>query len=931
MLLRWTSIPSLWTSLRNRGCSQQQKKRCPVEQNNRDLAQEGSIQHAPSTQFFISYTQADRRWAEWIGWQLEAEGYTTVIQAWDFRPGKNFVLEMDHALRKADCVMAVLSTDYLEKRFTTDEWTAAYRKGNLLPVRVRECDPTGLLGPLIFIDLVGKSEPDARKTLLDGVKQQRAKPTSPPSFPSVATQTGHEQPQFPKTLPPVWNVPHLRNLNFTGRKDILAGLQETLTSGQPATLTQAITGLGGVGKTQLALEYAYHEMQSYDTVWWIQAEDPVKLAADYAALATPLNLPEREERDQSRVIAAVRRWLEEHSRWLLVFDNAPEKKALLDYLPRGGAGHVIVTSRDPDWDGIAKSLALQVMPPAESVMFLLNRTGEKDEASAVELAAELGGLPLALEQAGAYVKAVGRTLADYLTLFREHRKELLGKGSPLGYPATVATTWDLAFQSLGEAAVDLMNLIAHLAPDQIPREMIVNGARFFPERSSMAVADPLQFDEAMGALRRYSLIEATGEALSIHRLVQAVTLDRLSKADRKVWAAAAVQIVNNAFPNKSSDVQTWAVCDRLFPHAFAAGGHAEGLRVEPQSTGRLLNQAGVYLQGRARFTEAKELFERALTIGEAAFGPNHPDVAIRVNNLGRVLQDLGDIKGAKGCFERALTIDEAARGPNHPTVAIRVNNLGLVLKDLGDLERAKGCLERALTIGEATFGPNHPNVATGVNNLGSVLRDMGDLEGARGCFERALTIGEATFGPNHPNVAIRVNNLGSVLRDMGDLERAKGCFERALKIDEATFGPNHPTVSAHVNNLGLVLQDLRDIEGAKGCFERALKIDEAALGPNHPSVARDVNNLGGVLQTLGDIKGAKGCYERALKIDEAAFGPNHPNVAICVNNLGGVLQDLGDLEGAKGCYERALKILTSSLGPDHPSTRTARKNLETLG
>jgi len=842
MLLRWISIPSLWTSLRNRGCFQQ-KKRCPVEQNNLDLAQDGSIQHTPSSSFFISYTQADRQWAEWIGWQLEAKEYTTVIQAWDFRPGKNFVEEMDHALRKADCVMAVLSTDYLEKRFTTDEWTAAYRKGNLLPVRVRECDPTGLLGSLIFIDLVGKSESEARQALLDGVKQKRAKPTSAPPFPSVAAQKGREAPRFPGTLPRIWNVPHLQNPNFTGREEILTRLKETLTSGQPAAITQAITGLGGVGKTQLALEYAYREMQSYDTIWWVQAEDSAKLAADYAALATPLDLPEREERDQRLAIAAVRRWLEQHPRWLLVFDNAPGKKVLWDYLPRGGTGHVIVTSRDPDWDGIAKSLMLQVMPPAESLAFLLNRTGEKDETSAAELAAELGGLPLALEQAGAYVKAVGRTLADYLTLFRKHRKELLGKGSPLGYPATVATTWDIAFQSLDEAAADLMNLLAHLAPDQIPREMIVNGARFFPERSSMAVADPFKFDEAVGALRRYSLIEATKEVLSVHRLVQAVTLDRLSKTDRKVWAAAAVQVVNNAFPQKSNDVRTWDVCDRLFPHALAAGGHAEGLRVEPQSTGRLLNQAGLYLNGRARFTEAKDLFERALKIDEATFGPNHPNVARNVNNLGLVLQDLGDLERAKGCFERALTINEAAFGPNHPSVAACVNNLGLVLRNLGDIEGAKGCFERALKIDEAAFGPNHPNVAIRVNNLGSVLHALGDLKGAKGCLERALTINEAAFGPNHPNVAMGVNNLGGVLRNLGDIEGAKGCYEQALTIDEAAFGPNHPNVATGVNNLGGILRDMGDLEGAKGCLERALKILTSSLGSDHPKTKLAQKNL----------------------------------------------------------------------------------------
>jgi len=402
--------------------------------------------------FFISYNSADRQWAEWIAWQLEEAGYTAVLQAWDFRPGSNFVLEMQRAATEAERTIAVFSPDYLGARFPQPEWAAAFAQdptgveGTLLPVRVRECKPRGLLAPIVYIDLVGLEEAAAHDALLAGVRRERAWPTAPPGFPGAIPRSVPQRPRFPGALPPIWNLPHLRNPNFTGRKDLLARLRQALTYGQPAALTQAIHGLGGVGKTQLAVEYAYRHADDYDLVWWVRAEEPAALAADYAALARPLDLPEKDEPDQRLVVQAVRRWLGQHDGWLLVFDNARRPEDLRPYLPPGGAGHVLVTSRDPHWRALASPLTVQVMERAESVAFLLKRTSQTDEAAAAELAEALGDLPLALAQAGAYVSQTGTTFPAYLDLFQTRRTELWEKERPpLDYPATVANTWDLAF------------------------------------------------------------------------------------------------------------------------------------------------------------------------------------------------------------------------------------------------------------------------------------------------------------------------------------------------------------------------------------------------------------------------------------------------------------------------------------------------------
>ena len=888
--------------------------------------------------FFISYNKADREWAEWVAWHLEETGhYSVAIQAWDFGPGSNFVLEMDRAIQESERIIAVLSPDYVSSLFTKPEWAAYFaqdptsEKRRIISVRVRECELKGLLAPIVYADLVGKPENEAKSLLLEAVKIGRRKPESAPGFPGRKITN---KPRFPGALPDIWHVPHLRNPNFTEPGQRLTEMRDALRSGKTTALTQALAGLGGVGKTQLAIEYAYRCAPDYAIVWWVRSEQPASLAADFAALATALDLPEKDATEQPVIITAVREALRHRQDWLLIFDNANAPEEIHDFLP-GAGGHVLITSRYAAWGGVAQKLEVKKWAPEVAVEFLLKRTGLTDVETAKELAGELDYLPLALEQAAAYIDSAQKTLPGYLAMFRQHQLVLLKRGIPsTDYPATVGTTWELSFQRLeteSPGGVGLLQLCAFLAPDDIPRDVIVSGADHLPEPLSATVRDEIAFDEAVSAIRRYSLIDAAGEStLSMHRLVQAVVRHRLDPSERARWAEAAVSIVNIAFPHESADVRTWKVCDHLLPHAIVVADFAESLSVGLGATARLVNHVGTYAWGRAEYGKAKGAFQRALRIDEKAFGPNHPNVAIRVNNLGAVQQALGDFLGAKAAFERVLNINERAFGSDHAAVATAVNNLGSVLEDLGDFPGAKASYERALNISENALGLDSPEVAVDINNLGGVLRELGDLSGAKAAFERALKIDEKAFGPDHPEVATDVNNLGSVLEELGDLPGAKASYERALKINEKAFGPDHPKVGIRVNNLGGVLLALGDFSGAKAAFERALEIDGRVFGPDHPRIAIRMNNLGSVLRALGDLSGAKAAFERALEIDEKAFGSVHPTVAIRLFNFGALLADLGDSAGARMALERAIRIFEESLGEDHPNTRAARSHLDSL-
>jgi Tetratricopeptide repeat len=420
-----------------------------------------------------------------------------------------------------------------------------------------------------------------------------------------------------------------------------------MTGATPVVLTQVLRGLGGVGKTQLALEYAYRYGVAYRLVWWVRAEEPATLASDYAALAEPLRLPEHAASDQTEAIAAVRRWLERHEGRLLIVDNAPAPSAVQPYLPRSPCGHVLITSRHLGWGGTARSLTVPVLPREDAVQLLCHVTQQADPAAAAAVAETLGDLPLALAQAAAYIEATGLTLAAYRARLTAHLEELLRRGE-LGaaYPATVATTWALAFQAIQEphpAVGDLLRLCAFVAPEAIPQALLRDEPSTLPEPLCAVVAHDLHWDEAIAALRRYALVDVEGETLAVHRLVQAVTRDRFAPDERTRWAEVAVTRMADAFPSGEEppwEPRTWPTCARLLPHAVAVLHHAIEMNQATPAAAFLCNQVGVYLQARAQFVEAKPYDERALAIDEAVLGPQHPDTAFVRENYALLLNGM---------------------------------------------------------------------------------------------------------------------------------------------------------------------------------------------------------------------------------------------------------------------------------------------------
>ncbi len=697
--------------------------------------------------FFISHTGVDRRWAEWLGWQLEDAGYQVILDVWDFKAGTSFVGAMEEAAARADRTLVVASPAYFDAEYTTPEWEAAFAQdgrglaGKLLPVIVRACELPQLLQRLSYIDLVGLEPDAAKERLLASVSDQRAKPEREPAFPGQAAAP--PEPRFPGSLPPVWNVPHDRNPNFTGREELLSGLHGSLHAGQATVLRQALRGLGGVGKTQLTLEYAYRHAADYSVVWWVPSE--TSPATGYEALTGELGLPEADAAESEVRVQAVKRWLEQHEGWLLVFDNATEPEAIRHYLPQGQAGHVIITSRYWDWGEVAEGLGVEVFDrDTESVPFLLRRTSQADEAAAQRLADALGNLPLALAQAAAYIASTGDTIAEYTELFETRRDELWGEEeAPGDYPKPVGATWSLAMDELAKEpeAAELLYLLAYFAPEPVSRDLLAEGIEYLPEPLVSVVKDRLVWNRIRRAFRRYGLVEVTEARLLVHRLVQAVTRDRLTEAERQVWAAAAVQVVAAAYPRDTyspRDIGVWVKCAELLGHALAAADHAEGLGAGLETTSTLLNEVSGYLMSQGRYEETASLLRRGLEIDEQTLGSDHPTVATRLNNLAELYRDQGRYDEAEPLYERALRMGEQTLGSDHPAVATRLNNLANLYRDQGRYEEAEPLYERALAIGEQTLGSDHPDVATRLSNLADLYRTQGRYEKAMTLAQRAL-------------------------------------------------------------------------------------------------------------------------------------------------------------------------------------------------
>lgn len=724
-----------------------------------------------------------------------------------------------------------------------------------------------------------------------------------------------------------------RNACFTGRDALLTDLREILHKSNWVGLTQVVVGLGGVGKTQLAIEYAHRFAKEYSLIAWLRSEDAATLQADMQALASKLDVHVDDDRQPESVVRAVHDELARRTGWLLVFDNAEGPETLSPYLPGQRRGHIIITSRNPNWLSIAQPITVNVFQRDESILFLSKRTGRSDYEEADAVAEALGDLPLALEQAAAFIEQTGLDLALYAREFESrHSRIWENQIPPDNYHATIATTWNMALERLTgtSGSQDVLKVLSFLGAEDVPLFLLVEGSEGLSPPLWEIASDETALRFAIADPRRYGLVDLALDGVSMHRLLQRVIRDGLDEEQREHWILVTLYMLLRVFHFSKEDPSTWERCERLLPHVTAAVGHSVAAGIANEMSASLLWSAGVSLHERANLTLAKDYLQRAVAIDKAAVGPTHPYVGRDLNSLASVLSDLGDLPGAEAAYNQALRIAREAGGSTSSNAAIDLSNLALVLKEKGDLQGAKSALEEALNMHARMGHTDSSSIATATNNLGQVLEELGDLQGAKSAFERAYNLFQSEYGIEHTCTASVAANLGSLLHRMGDLEASRRTLEQAVAVFERIYEKTHPNVATVVGNLATVMRDLGDLEAARSLLDRALRIDRDAYGPEHPSVASDMSKLGVVLHELGDIEGALEMQQGALRIDEEVLGPEHPKVATRLNNLGTLLHSLGDLDGAREACGRARDIATAVYGVDHPTTRTYQDNVDAL-
>jgi tetratricopeptide (TPR) repeat protein len=716
-------------------------------------------------------------------------------------------------------------------------------------------------------------------------------------------------------LPPgsvlrLWNIP-ARNLAFTGRGGLLAAVRDRLLAGDK-TVVQAFEGMGGVGKTQLAVEYAHRFADGYDLAWWVDSEQAGLIGDQFAALGLALGCVQPGAGIEA-VRAAVLAELHGRDRWLLVFDNAQTPADIAPWLP-GGAGHVLITSRERSWTELAAPVEVDVLARTESVAILQGRVAGLGDADADRLAAQLGDLPLAVAQAAGFMAETSMAAAQYLELLGTQPGQLLDQAAAgSSYPRSLAAATQLIAARLDAedpAAAQLAGLCAFLAPEPIPEDLFTSAVGDLPGELAARAPDPLGWRQTLGHLARQSLARIDQRGLVMHRLAQAILRDRFGEQERRVWAQRAVELLRRAFPAAAEEPSAWPRCSQLLAHVLAATENARAKGVASETSASLLTHAGVYLRARAELDLAQTVLEQAVEIREAVLGARHPGVAVTLTHLGTVLRRRGEPARAGQVLERALEIREGALRRDHPDVAETLTHLGIALRDVGDLSRGQAVLERALAIMEAALGANHPGVAVTdvaftLTYLGTVLRRSGDpdpararqvLERARQVLERAREINTAAYGLQDWRLAVTLAHLGHVYRELGDLTEARDAHERALAIRQSVYPGQHPEVAFAFRDLGRTLQAAGDVAGARSHMERALGILEAAYGPTHPETATSLDRLAIILHDQGDLDGARSRHERALTIREAGLGPDHPDTARSREQLAAVVRELAKRE-----------------------------------
>jgi tetratricopeptide (TPR) repeat protein len=796
-----------------------------------------------------------------------------------------------------------------------------------------------------------------------------------------------------------WFVPFPRNRFFTGRESHLRALHEhfQLPGNDMQAQIQIICGVGGIGKTQLALEYTNRFRDDYAVVLWLHMETPETLLADLIALMDVFDLPEKQEREYHQVLSTVKRWLMRQSSWLLILDNVKEFALVRELLPHNCVGHVLLTTRRQVPFTSGSCLRLPSWSPEEGVLFLLNRArllprqaslqSVTDELrkQATSIYEELGGLPLALDQAGAYLEETGCTLPGYKQRFLEDPALLLSRRGleHFAHPDPVTTTILLAVEQVEQqcpAAAELLRFCAFLACDAIPEELVTEqSAEILGPILYASVTDPFSMDTMYATVHAASLIELNVQTrlLTVHRLVQTMIVMSMDKGIQQLWVQRVLLAVYWAFPviekDRSSAALSWSA--RLLPHALFTLASIDRFLPEEQQSALIPEISGLmckvssYLVTQGSYQKAQSLLEHSLSLRERTLGATHPFVVDLLARLGYLLRVQGQYAGAQARLERALAIFEesirkehdkragsAADGaspclacglapqafgtiPTVPALSLArlkqaspfltsvLTNMAMISLERGHYQQAENLVKRVISIQERL----QESEELSLTDLAIIYRRQGRYGEARALLLHALRLCEQDLGPSQsPNLLVVLSNLASFYMEQGRYVEARSLYLRVLQLNEQTGGLDVPQVAMMLQKLGDLSREQEHFENAESEYLRALDLWEQAAGPGHLLTAYALHGLALLRMAQGQYKEAEYFFRKTIQIREQAYDEVHADLAEVLHDLALFYCKQGKDEAALPLFERAWQIRERVLGPRHPALATSLHNLGLL-
>ncbi|MFD0133487.1 FxSxx-COOH system tetratricopeptide repeat protein [Streptomyces sp. NPDC127159] len=890
----------------------------------------------------ISFAGFNRAWAAWIGDRLERRGLRVVYLRWD-SPAEIPLEDCLRDLKLAEGrILMVVSEWYFQLGPRTyEEWNAALRNvvapdpSRFAAVSVTTSPVPTATAVLAAADLTNMGPDEAERRLLDRLDI--------PADPLPDSANGARRgPRFPAAMPEVWGGVPRRNTRFTGRESLLNDAYHLLQSADAGAGVVALHGMSGVGKTQLAAEYVYRFGSEYDVVWWVNAEKRVSYRRYLAELAPKLGLATGQEYGER--LRAVRDSLRRgypYSRWLLVLDGADEPDQIWDLVPTG-PGHVLITSRNPEWtEHNSRLLEVPVYERYESVAFIRRRAPRLSDAEADQLAEALEDLPLLLDQTAGWLNDSDLSVDDYIALLEGGIDQDVVKVSA-DFPLAFQTAWSILLNKLRETvpeSVDLLRLCTFFAPGFIPVRLLKEMPHDeLPEQVAGLLNDPLLWNKAINQLRQYSVVRleshdttsddaaASGESLYLHRMVHQIVGKDMPAEDHKEFIEVVRQALASADPRRPTDPDLWPVYAEIVPHLK----YADVLNSTDANIQRLVFNCLRYMFFSGEYAAGIKLGERALEAWRSLLGETHPRIWELTYHYANLLRSVGEYGRTEAIERAAVEHLREERGPQDLEHLRAAGGLAADLRGLGRYDEALELSQSLLTAYRELLGEQDSRTLNAQNNVAATLVLLGRFEEALEVDRRTMEARRALLRARHPWTLYSETSYALDLRLLGRYADAESVQTKNVRELVLVLGANNPYTLKGRHNLAFCHYRSGDHESAGRLFADVLERSERVLGETNPDTLRYATSQSCFIREHGDIDQARELSETTIARYEVMLAEGHPFVAGARVNHALVLRSVGERDHAYALGEQALTDMTAAVGERHPWTLGCAINASAL-